>query len=59
MEEVRYWNYKWAKARTDSYNRELAKHLEKESLLLLTEREAKSANLENLENVKDSNVNTK
>ncbi|KAF2885657.1 hypothetical protein ILUMI_20508 [Ignelater luminosus] len=60
MEEVRYWNYKWAKARTDSYNREFGKHLEKESLLLLTEREARSGNLDNLEKVaKDNNVNIK
>ncbi|KAB0794775.1 hypothetical protein PPYR_11614 [Photinus pyralis] len=39
MQEVRYWNYKWLKKRSDKYNEEFKKHIEKDQIELLTERE--------------------
>jgi len=61
MEEVRYWNYKWVQARSDSYDKEFKKHLEKEQMQILTERDSRfenSANTGNyLENVEISDKN--
>lgn len=39
MQEVRYWNYKWLKARDDKFNEEFKKHIERDQMELLVERE--------------------
>ncbi|KAF5290006.1 hypothetical protein FQR65_LT11672 [Abscondita terminalis] len=41
MQEVRYWNYKWLEKRSDSFNKEYKKHIEKEQNTLMLERESK------------------
>ncbi|KAK5644505.1 hypothetical protein RI129_005805 [Pyrocoelia pectoralis] len=39
MQEVRYWNYKWLKVRQDKFDEEFKKHIEKDQIPLLIERE--------------------